>query len=221
MSKVQEKQKAIRLRKSGYTYNEISKKLLIAKSSLSLWLKDLPLTEKEKSYLKSRRDSNITKGRIRAASANRENRLERERVYVEDAKRVFNENERHSLFLVGVALYWAEGSKRDDSCSFMNSDPQMLRVFIKWLGLFKIKTTDLDCSLHIHKHYAHEHCENFWSEYLLVPVETIKIYFKRDNKGVKKRPDYKGCLRVRVKRGSQLLFKLKVWQNMLARKYSN
>ena len=77
--KVREKERAIQLRKRGYTYNEILKVLPVAKSSLSLWLKDFPLTECEKQSLKKRVDKNISLGRIRAAAANRQNRLKKDR----------------------------------------------------------------------------------------------------------------------------------------------
>jgi len=219
ISKVHEKEKAIEFRKRGYTYNEILTKLPVAKSSLSLWLKDMPLTEKERKYLKIRKDSNISRGRIKAATANHQNRLEKEKLYAEEAKKEFYQKLNNPLFLIGIALYWAEGTKRSDSCSFMNSDVDMTKVFMGWLNMFGIKPSDLDYGLYIHRHYAHEQCENSWANALGISAKAIKIYFKPDSKQFKRRPNYQGCMRVRVKRGSKLLFKLKVWQNMLARKY--
>lgn len=219
ISKVREKELAVKLRKRGFTYKEIISKLPVAKSSLSLWLKDLPLTDKEKNYLKRRKDSNIKKGRIRAASANRSNRLARQKLYAEEAKKEFYEKQKNTLFLVGIAIYWAEGSKRGGSCAFMNSDVEMVKLFVKWLKIFGIKESNLDYALYIHKHYVHERCEYLWSKAIGVPAESIKVYFKPDNKRVKRRPNYQGCLRVRVRRGANLLFRLKIWQNMLANKF--
>ena len=48
---VQEKETAVALRKKGLSYNEILKRIPVAKSSLSLWLRDLPLTKDEKRIL--------------------------------------------------------------------------------------------------------------------------------------------------------------------------
>ena len=42
------KTKAIALRKKGYSYKEIMAEVPVAKSSISLWLKDTPLTKSEK-----------------------------------------------------------------------------------------------------------------------------------------------------------------------------
>ena len=49
------KAKAVALRKKGLSYNDILKQVPVAKSSLSLWLKDLPLTKSEKKVLKKNR----------------------------------------------------------------------------------------------------------------------------------------------------------------------
>lgn len=47
------------------------------------------------------------------------------------------------LFLVGVALYWAEGCKdkpydRREKATFINSDPQVVRVYLAWLKLLGV-----------------------------------------------------------------------------------
>jgi len=49
--KLQEKEKAILLRKEGLSYNEILKQVPVAKSSLALWLQSIELSEKQKQRL--------------------------------------------------------------------------------------------------------------------------------------------------------------------------
>jgi hypothetical protein len=110
-SLVREREKALELRRMGWTYKEILGEIPVAKSSLSLWLKDLPLTDREREYLKTRRDSNISMGRIKAATSNRANRLEREKVTAAQAELEFEKRRWDPLFLVGVTLYWALGRK--------------------------------------------------------------------------------------------------------------
>ena len=77
-----------------------------------MWLKDLPLTEAEKEVLKKRKESNITTGRIRAASELRKQRLEREKVWLQEAKEIFNTHASDTHFHAGIVMYWAEGSNR-------------------------------------------------------------------------------------------------------------
>ena len=122
-TKVLEKEKAIKLRRDGYSYKDILLEIPVAKSTISSWLKDLPITPEEKKFLKERIDSNISRGRIKSAAANRRNRLEKEKKLFEQAKIEFRELKNNAMFLVGIGLYWAEGSKRTSTFQFMNSDP--------------------------------------------------------------------------------------------------
>ncbi|HRH24262.1 MAG TPA: helix-turn-helix domain-containing protein, partial [Candidatus Paceibacterota bacterium] len=91
IAKVQEKTKALQLRRQGYSYQDILKEVKVSKSSLSLWLNELPLTNEEESFLKTRKDSNISRGRIRAAVSNRMRRVVRDGFITRDAKREFEE----------------------------------------------------------------------------------------------------------------------------------
>ena len=218
---VQEKKTAIALRRQGLSYNEILKQVPVAKSSLSLWLKDLPLTKDEKQILKKRLNSNISRGRIKAASELRKRRLERERVWYEEAERVFKLHKQQSLFHTGIALYWAEGSKRTDQWSFTNSDADMVKLMILWLEKFaNTDKVELFFRLYVHKPYAHENCELWWQEQLnIFEKQFVKTIYKPTQLGVKKRPDYKGCIKIEVRKSKHLLCKMKFWQKMLVEYY--
>lgn len=216
-SLVQEKDRAIQLRKKGYSYSEILKEVNVAKSSLSLWLKNLPLTEDEMKVLKHRKDSNITRGRINAASELRKRRLAREQVFLKEAQKMFQQYKDDTFFYCGISLYWAEGAKRVNQWSFINSDDDMIQVMILWLERFiKIQHSDLQFRLFIHKLYAHENCEEWWQNRLNIHKEQFKkTIYKPSGRGIKKRPLYKGCIRIEVRKSKDLLLKMKFWQKML------
>jgi len=213
---VHEKERAIELRKKGYSYNEILKEVKVAKSSLSLWLKDSPLTADEKISLKKRKLGNITRGRIRAGATHRKNRLIRERGYYDEAKALFNKHGNKPLFHIGITLYWAEGAKRNNQFLFINSDPEMILCMVEWLESFLgYSRMELRYRLYIHKPYAHENLENFWMKLLQVTDEQFtKTIYKPTSLGIKKRPNYKGCLRIEVRKSRDLLCKMKFWQSM-------
>jgi hypothetical protein len=220
-SLVQERQLAIKLRRKGFSYKEIIQQVPVAKSSLSLWLKDLSLTENEKKYLKERRTANITRGRIRAATAHHKNKLQREHELFKIAKQEFDMFIAEPLFHTGISLYWAEGAKRNSTFMFTNSDSEMIHVMLLWLERYaKYPRTAHGYRLYIHKPYAHEGCEEFWSEELGVSlVQFRKTIYKPTGKLVKKRPNYKGCLRIEVPCSTSLLLKMKFWINMLVEHY--
>lgn len=213
---VHKKTLAIKLRQKGYSYKEILAEIPVAKSSLSLWLKDLPLTKSEKQILKHRTDVNITRGRIKAASANRQNKLNRNQEFLKIAKEEFNKLENDTLFHTGVAIYWAEGAKRNNQFLFVNSDETMIKVMILWLETFtKYSKSDLGFRLYIHNPYIHENWEAWWQKYLGVSASQFKkTILKPTSLGIKKRPNYKGCLRIEVPKSSELLTKMKFWMNM-------
>jgi transposase len=51
MTKLLVKRKVVELRKQGKSYSDILKIIKVSKSSLSLWLKDVPLTNKNLTWL--------------------------------------------------------------------------------------------------------------------------------------------------------------------------
>ena len=218
---VQEKKKAISLRKKGYSYKEILKEVNVAKSSLSLWLKDLPLTKDEKQVLKKRKDVNISRGRIKAASELRKRRLNREKIWLKEAKQTFLKNKTDPQFHTGIALYWAEGGKRTDQWQFSNSDYEMINVMLSWIEKYLgLKRADLRYRLYIHKPYAHENFQDWWAKKIGVTASLCqRVTYKPTQLGIKKRPNYKGCFSIEVPRSKGLLCKMQFWTDMLVEHY--
>ncbi|MFM2381973.1 MAG: hypothetical protein RLZZ76_740 [Candidatus Parcubacteria bacterium] len=216
------KAKAVALRKKGLSYNDILKQVPVAKSSLSLWLKDLPLTKSEKKVLKKRLDTNISIGRIRAGAVLHQNKLNRDQLLLTEAKNFFEKHKNNTLFHTGVALYWAEGAKRNEQFLFMNSDETMIKTMLIWLETFTEYTRfELGYRLFIHHPFARDDWEHWWQNYLGVSNKQFKkTILKPTSLGVKKRPNYKGCLRVEVPRSTHLLTKIKFWMNMVVEYHS-
>ncbi len=219
---VQEKERAIELRKKGYSYKDIMKEVGVAKSSISAWLKDLPLTADEKRYLRKRQDSNISHGRIKAAAANHENKLERDRKIILDAQGEFQKYVHNPLFHTGIALYWGEGAKRSNAFQFTNSDIDMVNIMLLWIEKFtQYKRENLGYRLYIHKPYAHLEYEKIWAKKLNVPLAQFKkTILKPTNLGYKKRPSYEGCLRLEVPRSTTLFLKMSGWTKLLIEYHS-
>lgn len=212
-----EKLKAIELRRKGLSYGEILKIVPVAKSSLSLWLKDTHLTKTEKKNLRNRQNSNISKGRIKAASILVQNRINREKSHFIEARKIFKENVSDTEFLIGIALYWAEGSKRDNGFSFINSDVNINKFMFKWIQKYlKVKPSDVMFRLYIHKPYASENCEQYWANELGFKLEQLgKTIYKSTSSPVKKRLNYKGCLRMQPKNSIKFFRYIKAWQRNL------
>ena len=53
---------------------------------------------------------------------------------VKEQKRVIGDVTIRELYLIGLALYWAEGGKTLYSrLTFSNADPRMIRFYLVWL----------------------------------------------------------------------------------------
>ncbi|WMX46646.1 hypothetical protein RGF97_19930 [Streptomyces roseicoloratus] len=206
--------RARELRLQGMTYGQIQVELGCSKSSISLWVRDLPKPE--------RRDP-AEQARI----ANRQ-RWEHE-LAVRDAKRqetkrtaaleIGSLSERE-LLLVGTALYWAEGAKdkpyaRRENVQFVNSDPGVIRLYLAWLRLLEVEPGRLAFRVMIHTSADAEGAKRYWADLIGVdPSSFQKTTIKKHNpKTVRKNvgPDYRGCLVVRVLQGAELYRRIEGW----------
>ena len=94
-------------------------------------------------------------------------RLERLAAIKERAFQEYDLFRQQELFLPGLVLYLAEGSKKTEAFQFMNSDSYLVKIMIEWImAVSDVAFTDLHFRLYIHEQYAHEDCESFWVESL-------------------------------------------------------
>src|SRR3972149_446326 len=109
MAKLEEKQKAVDLRKQGLSYREILQHVPVAKSTLSLWLRTVGLSRPQRQRLTVRKLEAARRGwqKVRADRLKRTRRITEEAL-VEAARWV---GEGDPLWLIGTILYWAEGTK--------------------------------------------------------------------------------------------------------------
>jgi transposase-like protein len=128
-----DRQQAIELRRQGKTYSEIKRELGVAKSTLSNWLSQYPLTPEQLKAVKKRgqynRDLAVERIRI-TKQRKRQERLAR--VYQEAQKELLPLSERE-LYLLGLFLYWGEGFKDlRRAISLSNTDPKVMKFFLYW-----------------------------------------------------------------------------------------
>ncbi len=180
MALLEKKSKAIRMRKEGASYSQIKEKLNVSKSSLSLWLHDMPLPEKR---LRELRDWNA----VRIERFSNTMRHKRENRWTEvrkcAAKDIGTLNKRE-LFLAGLFLYWGEGAKTmPASTSLSNTDPAMIRFFIQWLELLGVPRNRLRVYVHLYSDMNVQRELRYWSKVLDLPLTSFrKPYVKTSNR---------------------------------------
>ncbi len=193
--KILEKEKARSMRKEGFTLSEISKELLISKSTASLWTKDVIIDDDGKERIKAISDL----ARLKSNMISHEKKLKRLEVTEKEAGTLLNEillNKDCSLIALSM-MYWCEGAKNDNKVCFTNSDPNILKAFINMLlEVFNIDKNKIKVVLQLHDYHDHEELLDFWSTSLSLPQTQFgKIYQKQSNH-IYSAKGYKGCVRI-------------------------
>ena len=209
--------KARELRGQGMDYEEIAAAIGVAKSSVSLWVRDLP-TPARLSYAESRKRSAEGARRYWATEGPaRETRRAAPRAAA--AGQIGDLTDRE-LLIAGAIAYWCEGTKskpyrRSERVVFTNSDPSLIRFFLLFLKKAGTGIENLTLRVHIHENADAQAAELFWikmtgakREQFLAPV------LKRHNPKTARKntgESYHGCLRIDVKRSSDLYRKIEGW----------
>ena len=201
--------KAIELRKKGLSYGEIKKEIPVAKSTLSLWLKAVPLTPKQREKLYTKNVLLLARG----PQSQKERRIR-------EIAKIIEESEKEIQFplsfdtyrLIGSFLYWAEGSKTS-GFKITNSDPDFMFFMVRWLErVFGIQSQNLKAWLNIYSQQSDSKLKRFWSQLTDIPLDNFgKSFIKPANKGYKKNNLYYGTISIRVPKGTDMRYRIFGW----------
>lgn len=219
-----DKTKAIKMRRKGLSYNIISNKLNISKSTLSYWFsKDLSsqkvrqenITEAKKQWAQNIRTYNVKR-------AEKARQLWKERMVI--SSRDIDSISERELWLIGIALYWAEGYKKTNwSIIFSNSDPEMNKLMMKFFrNTCCIPLEKMRAQVHIYPNLSAKKTIEYWAEVTGIP----KSQFTKPIIQISKRSKLKrgntlpyGTLRIRIN-DVLLVNKIKGWIDGLAHSLS-
>jgi hypothetical protein len=114
-----------------------------------------------------------------------------------------------AMFISGLSLYWAEGSKQK-ATEIANSDPKIIKFMSNWLQKFYgVGPANQVIGLHMHSGQNEQNMKQYWSELLSIPTDNFhKSFIKPEGSGYRKNVHYMGTvkLRVRGKGSTYLLF---------------
>ncbi|MFD0137870.1 hypothetical protein ACFVIL_28520 [Streptomyces sp. NPDC127159] len=201
------RERARELRLQGWTYDRIETELGCSRSSVSLWVRDLPRPERKRSREEA---SAISSRGWEEKLRIRDEERRRAKKAAEQAIGVLSPRE---LFLVGVGLYWAEGGKdkpynRRETVTFVNSDPGMIEVFLAWLDLVGVERGRLRFTVMIHENADVAGAEQYWAGLVGADRSAFnKTTLKKHNpRTVRKNvgDSYRGCLVIKVLKGADL-----------------
>lgn len=178
-----EKQKAFEMRSHGWSYSDISQELGVPKSTLSGWLGALPYTPNK-----------TVQKRIKTGQGTYGVRRQKERI-IETAslnaqgKRELGTISKRDLWILGLGLWLGEGSKTLEQIRLVNSNPDIIRIFIKWLReICQLSTLNITVAMHLYPDSDETECKQYWMNITQLPEDQFRKtqIDKRLNKQVSK-----------------------------------
>ncbi len=185
------KNKAFEFRLRGLSYNTISTRLKVPKSTLCSWLKENLDSAKIK-------EQNIEKTRkIWSTNISSFNSARAKRYKTEVASEIRANSKTlpklnsDNLFWIGIGLFMAEGSKKEKwSIKFTNSDPLIIRLIMRFFReICNVPEDKFRPLVFIHNNCDEAESLKYWSGIAKVPEEQFwKSQIIRSKSSLGRRP---------------------------------
>jgi hypothetical protein len=215
------REKARELRTQGLSYNEIVAQLGVSKGSVSLWVRDIPCPERFKYVHNERRYEGLRRYHEARAVLRAEDRAAANRA----AAAKVGELTDRDLYIAGAIAYWCEGSKNKPTrkdhnrVTFINSDPGLIALFLRFLDAAGVDRKDLILRVYIHENADAAAAQRFWLKLTEVqPGQFRSPTLKRHNPKTHRTnvgDNYRGCLRIDVRRSSTLYWRIEGWASAM------
>ena len=178
-----------KLRKQGYSINELVKKLVIPKTTVWYHVHNIQLLPEQIAAIKTRQ----------GGSKSRKDKN------MEIAKKLAQQllQSRHrELAIVLAMLYWGEGSKK--VCEFINSDGNMIKLYIHILrNVLSIPDDKIQPTMRIFSGMNENECLNYWSEATSIPKHQFRVRWNDGSTSRGKTPY--GMCRITIRKGQNSL----------------
>lgn len=214
MAKFQQRLQARVLRKNGVSVKSIAKQLHVAKSTASLWVRDIILSVEQLEYLRQQSIKGGERGRLLGALKQKNDRLIRIQTGENTGKMLVDTLNTRELLLIGTALYWAEGTKKQRQIAFCNSDPYLILFMIHWLHTcFNISKDRFYCNVGINEIHRQRDStvKSYWSHITGIPLSNFRKTSFKKIKNIKVYDNFnehKGTLTVKVTKPGQIFYNI-------------
>ncbi|MEK7093536.1 MAG: hypothetical protein AAB927_03580 [Patescibacteria group bacterium] len=171
MARHKDRAAARTLRKQGKSYSEIKESLGVSKSTLSGWLRDMPLSEKRIRELRALSPRRIERFR---ETMRKKRDLHLADSYSKAARDIGTLSKR-DIFIAGLHLYWGEGTKSAPGrVAIANTDPDVIKAFMRWLHSMGVSNRRIRARLHLYQDMDVRSETYFWSLWLGLPISQFR-----------------------------------------------
>ena len=214
--KLKHQQRALFLRKKkGYSYSEIQAEVPVSKSTLSLWLRNVELTPRQKARIRKKQEERWKRNNL--GEWNRAKRQAEISSIRRQARGEVTGMTNKQFFVSGLMLYWAEGNKGGKEIRFSNSDPVCIAFMMVWFRhTFKLSDDRFSLRIHWHQGQNEQELRKYWAQATgLTLAHFRKGFCKPPGTGHRKNYLKWGTLSIRVTKGADFYHKMEGWREGL------
>jgi len=196
------KDRAIKLRKQGFSMNMIENRYGIPRSTQSGWFKNVKLTPVQKKKLLQNSKIALIAARKKAVlwhNEQKQKRLQEAKIKALKVLKNININDSNTLELALAILYLGEGARKTDETAIGSSNPLILKFFLAILkNVYNLDLKNIRCELSLRADQNPEKMKRFWARELKLPLRLFK-QAKIDKRtiGSKTYHYYKGVCNIR------------------------
>lgn len=149
----------VKLRKTGHSLPEIRKVVARGNSTVFKYIKNVKVLPEYKDILRSKQGGS-------------RNRSEKEWILAsKKAKDILPVVATQGRLLILAALYWGEGTKSE--LNIINSDPELLRVFVECLLGIGVTRDMLRVTIRVYEDTPETGARKYWAGILGIPEKSI------------------------------------------------
>lgn len=188
--------KAITLRKSGHSLNEISRTLNISKSTASLWLSNVKLSSEAKATIEKK----IIISRLKSAQSRINNTQKQLDILSDQAEKLLGGIRLSStvMKILCSLIYWCEGGKSKNPVHFTNSDPKLVKTFLYlFRKSYQVDEKKFRAIIHLHSYHNKVQQTAYWSKITKIPLNQFTKPFQKKNSGKRINKNYQGCIQIK------------------------
>lgn len=187
------KEKAITLRKRGYSLKEVSEHLNIAKSTASAWLSSINLSISAQKKLAKKQ----ILGQYKTVLLKRKQKDLRRKAEEAKAHKIVKNLSlsKEYVKLCCSLMWWCEGNKNSSFLRFTSSDATLIKNYLSLLRKgFMLDESKFRVLVHLHAYHNDYKQKMFWSQITEIPLSQFHKSFQKKNTGKRTKENYPGCI---------------------------
>ncbi len=164
------------MRKKGFSYNAINRRLGIPKSTISNWFSKTDWSKKIENTLSEKQKMASSANAKKMVLQNKINFRKKISSFRNSAKKEYEILKNDPLLKAGLMLYLGEGDNKFDNSlvRLSNINPKIISIFTVFLKhVCRINIEKIRSTMILYKDLDEKDCKKYWNQFLGLPIENF------------------------------------------------